>query len=55
MVFIIAVVKTVKIGNLWEYVVSVVVQGALQCVLSALCAVSKRSFPMKGVAVIKPG
>jgi len=46
MVFIITVVTTVKTGNNMD-VVSVVVKWAFQYVMSALCAVSKRSFRWK--------
>jgi hypothetical protein len=49
MLFIQTVVKIVQIGNI--DIVSVVVRWPIECVMSAFCGVSKRSFSVEGVCV----
>jgi hypothetical protein len=51
--FIKTVVTVVQIGNM--DVVLMEVKWAIQCVISLLCEVSKRSFPVEDVAVLRPG
>jgi hypothetical protein len=50
--FVKTVVTVAEVGNM--DVVSIEVKWAVQCAISSLCGVSKRSFPVEGdVAVLK--